>query len=142
MSKNKLVGEYVLDFELFGIVCNIKEYRLAWHINQTMNITLQKQDDIRIEYADKTSILISNFLHQSDYQSIELLQNKLVSGGNLKMKFLIPELQQFDFLLKVKDETGELDSENINTMIKGIHVVEYAMRLNFDNLKSKENLLF
>lgn len=142
MKKNKLDGSYSLDFDLFGLVCNRKEYKLAWHLNEALGISLIKQEDIRIAFADRTSILISNYLYQTEYLLFELLQNRLVSGGALKSQLLMPELKQFDFLLKFKDQTGELTSENVNTIIKQISIIEYGMRLNFDHLKSKENLLY
>lgn len=142
MKKNKLDGGYAIDFELFGLVCNKKEYKLAWYLNQALGITLVKQDDIKIEYADNTSILISNYAYETNFVSIELLQNKLISSGNTKNKLLMPELKQFDFLLKFKDQTDEMTSENVNAIIKGISIIEYTMRLKFDSLKSKENLLY
>ncbi|MEO9484138.1 MAG: IPExxxVDY family protein [Ekhidna sp.] len=142
MKKNKLDSGYAIDFELFGLVCNKKEYKLAWNLNKALDITLIKQDDIKIEYADNTSILISNYSFETDFVSIELLQNKLVGSGNIKTKLLMPELKQFDFLLKFRDRTDELTFENVSVRIKSISVVEYAMRLKFDSLKSKENLLY
>ncbi|WP_420577842.1 IPExxxVDY family protein [Ekhidna sp.] len=142
MKKNKLDGGYSIDFELIGLVCNKKEYKLAWYLNQAMDISLVKQDDIKIEYADNTSILISNYLYETDYQIIELLQNKLVGSGSLTKQLLMPELKQFDYLLKFNDDTDEWTSENVNGIIKEIPIIEYAVKLNFDNLKSKENLLY
>ena len=142
MKKNKLDGGYAIDFELFGLVCNKKEYKLAWHLNQALEISLIKQDDVRVEDAGKTSILISNFLYETEFVFFELLQNKLVGGGNIKNQMLMPELKQFDYLIKFKDQTGELTSENVTAIIKEIPIIEYAMRLNFDTLKSKENLLY
>lgn len=142
MKKNKLDGGYAVDFELFGLVCNIKEYKLAWHLNHAMGISLSKQEDIKIEYADRTSILISNYLYETDHMVIELLQNKLVGSGSIKSKLLIPELKQFDYLLKYRDQTEELTSENVSAIFKDIPIIEYAMRLKFETLKSKENLLY
>ncbi len=142
MKKNRLDGGYAIDFELFGLVCNKKEYRLAWHLNEAMNISLSKQEDIKIEYSNNTKIIISNFKYEKDFLLFELLQNRLVVNGGVRNQLLIPELKQFDYLLKFKDQTGEWTSENVNAIIKQIHIVEYAMRLNFDNLKSKENLLY
>ncbi len=142
MKKNKLDGGYAVDFELFGLVCNKKEYKLAWHLNQALNITLVKKDDIKIEYADNTAILISNYIYQTEFVLFELLQNKLVGSGSLAKKLLMPELKQFDFLLKFKDQTDEMTSENVNAIFKDIPIIEYAMRLKFDTLKSKENLFY
>ena len=142
MKKNKLESEYLVDFELMGLVCNKKEYTLAWHLNQALNIKLVKRDDIKIEFKDQSSILISNYMYESSFSSVELLQNKLSAKGGFQSKYLIPELSQFDFLLKFKDEAEEMTSENVNVKIKEIPIIEYALRLNFDQLKSKENLLY
>ena len=142
MKKNRLEGGYDIDFELFGLVCNKKEYRLAWYLNDAMGISLVKQEDIRIEYSNNSKIVISNFKYETDFLFFELLQNKLVVSGGARNQLLMPELKQFDYLLKFKDQTDEITSGNINEIIKQIPIVEYAMRLNFENLKSKENLLY
>lgn len=142
MKKNKLEGGYDVDFYLIGLVCNKKEYKLAWYLNQALQINLIKQDDIVIEFSDQSSILISNFKFETEYLRIELLQNKLRLAGNGKNQLLMPELKQFDYLFKFSDQTGELTFENVSAKIKEIAIVEYSLRLNFDSLKSKENLLY
>lgn len=142
MKKNKLESGYEVDFELIGLVCNKKEYKLAWHLNQSLNINLIKQEDIKIEFSNSTSILISNYKYETEFVTIELLQNKLISSGGMKNQLLLPELKQFDYLIKIKDATDELTPENVNVIIKEIPVIEYSLRLNFDSLKSKENLLY
>ena len=142
MKKNKLESEYEVDFELLGIVCNKKEYKLAWYLNEALGMNLIKQEDVRIVFADNTSILISHFLHRGAYHSIELLNNKLLSTVHPKYKFLLPELSQFDYLLKIRDEADEWTSENVSVRIREIPIIEYVLKLNFEDLKSKENLLY
>jgi hypothetical protein len=142
MKKNRLESEYEFDFELIGIVCNKKEYKLAWHLNEVLKINLKKQDDIKIQFANNSSILISNFLFESEFVQIELLQNKLLASGSLKNQLLMPELKQFDYFIKIKDETDSFTSENVSGSIRDISIIEYSMHLNFDTLKSKENLLY
>lgn len=142
MKKNKLDEGYIFDFELFGLVCPKKEYKLAWHLNEVFDISLKKVQDIRIEFSNRTAILISNCRYEEEYLQIELLQNRLVGSGESKIQYLMPELKQFDYLLKMKDETDELTIEEFAARIRDIPIVEYVMRLNFDTLKSRENLLY
>lgn len=142
MKKNKLESEYEFDFDLIGLVCNRKEFKLAWHLNEAMDINLKKQEDIRIEFSNNSSILISNFLYETEFARIELLQNRLIASGNLKNQLLLPELKQFDYFIKFRDETDEISSENVSVSIRDIPIIEYTMKLNFDSLKSKENLLY
>ncbi len=142
MKKNRLDLIYEFDFELAGIVCNKKEYKLAWHINSKLNTSLAKRPDIKIEFSNQPPIVISNFEYETEFVKMELLQNKLLSGGGSKPQHLLPELKQFDFLLKLKDVTGELSISNVCIKIREIPLIEYVAKLNFDELKSKENLLY
>ena len=142
MGKSRLNDLYEFDFDLIGIVCNRKEFQLAWYLNQELSINLIKQEDIKILFSDNTCILISNFVHKGEFLRIELLQNRLVNGRNMKHQLLIPELKQFDFLLKFRDQTGGFTSENVSGSIRRIPVIEYHIDLNFEQLKSKENLLY
>ena len=141
MKKNKLDLIYEFDFELAGIVCNKKEYKLAWHINSVLATSLTKEPDIKIEFSRKISMVISNFKYETEFIEIVLLQNKLVAGGG-KPQFLLPELKQFDYLLKFKDSTGELTMTKICAQIRGIPLIEYVSKLNLQELKSRENLLY
>ncbi|MEM6643065.1 MAG: IPExxxVDY family protein [Bacteroidota bacterium] len=142
MKKNRLVSEFKVDFDLYGIVCNVKDYKLAWFINSKLNLSLVKQEEVSLEFSDHSVILFSTFKHQTSATCIELVQNKLVGQGASRSRHLVPELAQFDYLLKWKDESEELSSEMISEAIKDISLVEYVARLNFEDLKSKENLLY
>ncbi len=140
MKKNKLDLPYLFNFELAGIVSNIKEYKLAWHLNDRLGLNLAKQPDIKIEFSNRSSVLISNFRHETDFIRLNLLQNKLVAGNS--QQYLMPEVRQFDYFLKLSDDTEETKIENICEIIKEIPLVEYVSKLNFGDLKSKENLLY
>ena len=141
MKKNKLMMLYDIDFEVIGIVSNEREYFLVWNINKFLKISLNKQEDKIIDFSNNTSITISYFIHKDNLTSFELLKNKTLTNSNKKYKFLIPELNQFDYLLKIKDETDELDSKKICRIITKIPIVEYVQILNFENLKSRDNLI-
>ena len=142
MKKSKLDIVYEFDFELVGIVSQMKEYKLAWHLNAALGISLAKQDDIKIEFSNRPAMVISNFIYTTEFLTIELLQNRLITGGVASSQLLLPEIKQFDYFLKLNDHTEELSSESVCKIIKEIPLVEYASALNFGNLKSKENLLY
>ncbi len=142
MKKNIIENSYDTDFELIGLVCNKKDYKLAWYLNKHLNIRLVKRRNVKLHFTDKTSILISNYLSQKEHITFELIQNKLLSLASVESKYLIPELNKFDFLLKIRDMTDEITAENVSIRIREIPIVEYAMKLKFDSLKSKDNLLY
>jgi hypothetical protein len=54
---------------------------------------------------------------------------------------LIPELQEFDFFLKIK-EADSFDAEEIAKIVRNIKIIQYSSLIDPINLKSKENLVF
>ena len=49
MIKNDFNDVYDINYDLFGIVSNIKEYKLAWILNKIFSIDLIKFDDLILE---------------------------------------------------------------------------------------------
>ena len=86
--------------------------------------------------------LVSNFLFDAEYSSFRLLKNKAVDSTNVAKPFVIPELKQYDYLLKIDTE---LSVEEINvylSQIKLMQQVQLVELVNVEKLSSKENLLF
>jgi len=142
MKTTKLDTSYEFNFSLFGLVSNVKDFKLAWNLNQLLNLHLEKQEDLKIEFSNGAYMLISNFRFENEIFCFELLKNKLIKGINLNQQYLIPELKQFDFLIKFRDLSYEIDDNTIIQNLKDLDMIEYIMKLNFAALKSKENLLY
>ncbi|MFY0607726.1 MAG: IPExxxVDY family protein [Cyclobacteriaceae bacterium] len=142
MKKNKLDAEYPIDFELIGIVSQAREYKLGWHLNQLPNIHLVKGEDIKIDFADNHIIRASNLEMVDEYQSVCLLQNKLVSSTSALNKYLISELQQFDYLMKLSNQIHSDWAQYLIQWVRTLPVVEYSLIIDVAKVKSKENLFF
>lgn len=142
MKKNRLTTGYVFDFELIGIVSSSKEYKLAWHLNQLHIFHLVKKDDIRIEFANNQQIRISNLMEQTDHSCIYLLKNKLISTSSAANQFLIPELQQFDYLMKISNQADENWADHLLLNLKHIPVIDYALKIDVEKIKTRDNLVF
>ena len=98
MKKNRLASDYPFDFELIGIVSSVKEYKLAWHLNQLPEFHLIKAEDVKIEFSDNKLIRVSNLKDENEFRQAFLLKNKLVTSNSSINQYLLPELQQFDYL--------------------------------------------
>lgn len=140
MKKNKLHVETTFEFDLLGIVAPLKDYKLAWLINNSMGINLKKTIDYHMEFVHHPDLFISQFMIEKEHGFIQLLRNKTypVAGHS---RYLIPELKLMDYFLLCQDHTYEI---NINTYIddlskiRGIHNI---VKIDVNKLKSKENLL-
>ena len=92
--------------------------------------------------SDNSKILISNFVFESEFVRVLLLRNKLLSGNPQMNNYLIPELQQFDYLVQLKSEIDDPSASKLLEIAKSIPLVHYAVPLDIDKIKHKENLLF
>ncbi len=141
MKKTRLTADYYYNFTLLGLSSVAKEYKLAWSLNQVLQINLVKQDDIKIEFLNKNILVISNFLYQSENAIIRFLNNKSFDQGDESL-FLIPELRNFDFLIQIIDDADTFDIKEIIPKISALNVVSFVTEIDTDKLKSKENLIF
>ena len=142
MKKNRLASDYPFDFELIGIVSSVKEYKLAWHLNQLPEFHLIKAEDVKIEFSDNKLIRVSNLKDENEFRQAFLLKNKLVTSNSSINQYLLPELQQFDYLFKLSSQTHDNWAKEVNNMLKSIEIIDYSLVVDIEKIKMKDNLLF
>lgn len=139
MKKSKLLVQYEYDFELFGISSPVRDYKLAWLLNQALNIHIVKVEDLEIEYNNQDTIITSHFLYETEYAKLRLIRNK--SFGEEKKPLLIPELPNFDYFLLIQDQSHVFDSTEILQKLRKMDLIQYIQLIETEKLKSKENLI-
>jgi hypothetical protein len=140
MKKSKLLIDYEFDFTLFALLTDLREYKLAWHINQALHIRLVKEEDLRFNFLNSQNLIISNYKFATEHTTFRLLKNKSVQdGSNI---FLIPELSQFDFLIMLQGVGDFFEGIDVEKALKEIPLVQYLSNVNINQLKSRENLIF
>ena len=140
MKKAKLQIEPTFDFELLGIVSPIREYRMAWLVNQELEINLVKADDLELEFLNSEKLEIAQYFLSLPHGFIQLLKNKALNSAQ-QLAYLVPELKNLDYFLLVQDETEQLDLSNFMEKLSRNPLVQSIVRIDISKLKSKENLL-
>ena len=140
MKKAKLQIEPAFDFELLGIVSPIREFRMAWLVNQELELNLVKVDDLELEFLNAEKLEIAQYFLSLPHGFIQLLKNKAINSTQ-QAAYLIPELKNLDYFLLVQDETEELDLINFVKKLSRNPLVQSIVRIDITKLKSKENLL-
>ena len=140
MKKAKLQIEPTFDFELLGIVSPIREYRMAWLVNQELELNLIKADDLELEFLNAEKLEIAQYFLSLPHGFIQLLKNKALNSSQ-QLAYLIPELKNLDYFLLVQDETEQLDLSNFMEKLSQNSLVQSIVRIDISKLKSKENLL-
>ncbi len=141
MKKSKLIVDHNFDFELVGLISNAKGYKLTWEINRALKLNLIKAKDLVLSFIDNNHLTILNYKYETENNKLLLIKNRGVESDGIPGSFLIPELKRFDYLLWARS-VDEFDFVLWIDKIKELRVIQYAIRIDIEKLKSKENLLF
>ncbi|HEY9083575.1 MAG TPA: IPExxxVDY family protein [Vicingaceae bacterium] len=137
MSKLTFSLENEYDFELIGISCHSKDYRICWSLNNALKTNFKRIEDYEIQ--KKNEIINFPFFEYIDEDNnIEyfVIANKSSEG------YLVSEKQSIDYFLVLKGSVTDRLVENLTKKVKEIDVVIIAHRIDVNELKSKQNLLF
>lgn len=142
MVLNKLQVDYDFDFLLVALNSNVKPYKLAWHINKVLQVTLVKEENIQIEFKKNKNLSIQNFEAHGTHYVLRLLKNRAEDAEDIYQVHLLPELKNFDYFLLLENDTNTFDEKTFFNQIKEIPFVQFATRVNAETLKSRDNLIF
>jgi hypothetical protein len=138
--KHLLEEKYEFDFNLLGICCHEKDYRLCWAVNSTLGLSLSKtKDDIELVFRSNSkpnaNFPVFSFTNNTNSDEYYLIKNKCNST------WLIPEKSHFDFFLLIKSD----DKKSYNFYLNKLKTIPFILTANnviVEQLKSKENLIF
>lgn len=114
-KKHKLSVAIGEDYGLLGIVSDEPDYKLCWMINQRINTSFTRDEDL---------VLFSRTLNQEQeiplFQSyddhkmltLRLIRNRLTAG------YFLADLKHIDYVLHIQ---GEITPEDLNDMIREIN---------------------
>ena len=142
MIKNYFDDVYEINYDLFGIVSNIKEYKLAWILNKIFSIDLIKFDDLIITKHNQKIFQISNYFYKTDEFITRLLKNRLINKGSYNNeKFLINKLSKFDYFLQVYNHSNEFNKKEIINKLNTESSIQFANFVDINLIKEKDLLL-
>ncbi|CAM3979841.1 MULTISPECIES: IPExxxVDY family protein [Flavobacterium] len=143
------------DYELIAIHTSIEDYRLAYLINEALEIQLSKNDlNIEIETKEGKSEF-SHFIYDDEINDVvwNLIENKatlvpfettttgIFDSIDVTM-YVVPEFKKADFILKIENIEGTFKMEDILFSISNTQQISMAYIINQVKLKSKNNLIF
>lgn len=149
-----------IDYSIIAIHTSIEDYRLAYSINQVLNITLGKNPkDILISIKQGESFF-SRYSYYDVEKDInwELIQNKNeVAQSNDKAKsnlffnqnldiaaqvYLIPELKKTDYFLKIEACENNFNVTKTVAYLNTIASITMVYNVSRTTIKTKNNLIF
>ncbi len=142
MKKKKLEAELTFDFSLIGLISSHKEYKLAWYINEALDIKLVKEKDIELEFVKGENLVISNYFYETEHSYIRILKNKSMNDYGDRPAYLVPELNNFDYLILIQGYEDTITLQELKNKISEIPKIQFVQTFPIENLKSRENLIF
>ena len=139
MRKTKLIVDHELGASIIGLVSTLKDYKLAWNINQVFKIDLIMQPVLVIEFVNSNDLSIANYLYSTEFQEFRLIKNKSEDSNS---GYLIPELANFDFFIIISGEADIMPDEPVVERLHAIKGIEYFQLIDINKLKSKDNFIF
>jgi hypothetical protein len=146
-----------VDYHLVAIHTTLEDYRLAFKINQSLTISLIKNDcEIPIE-VNKKKASFSRFTFDDEEKMMlwDLIQNKqeietsaqaapadLFDNKNFASQIaLVSELKKVDYFLKIEHD-DQVKIKDIINKLKTIDSISTVYEVNANEIKSKNNLIF
>lgn len=125
-----------LDFQLIGIACHHKDYRLAWSINKSLEIDFERIDNLDlIVKGQKAEFSVFKFEEEEDFKTYYLIANRSDKG------LLIPERKEADYFLQLHGEFSDQQIKEIKAKIQKVKFVLTSFQIDPTSLKSGNNLL-
>ena len=140
MSKKKLEVEFEIEAAVIGIVTSIKDYKLAWKINQVFKIELILENDLVINLTKSKKATLSNFCYQTDFIKISLIKNKGIDVE--KAVYLVSELAQIDYFLLIEGEDYFMEIYEIIKKLQSVREISFVHLIDTNKLKSRDNFIF
>lgn len=142
MSKTKkhiLTFEQEYDFDMVGICSHHNDYRLAWSLNEKLNIQLTKSDEDYM-VVNKKGLRISQHSLYEFKDSENLIEYYLIKNKSLG-KYLIPEKPTVDYFLFLY-ENHIWEPEFLSKELKEVSSILGVFVFDPEEFESTENLVF
>ena len=153
-----LVDDYYDDtYKLIAIYCRLEDYRLAYLLNQNLDLKLErKADDLDFKYLE-SSYSIFEWNNEAQYVTWNLVSNVckkeevgLFSTGTLfetnervlKTFNLISELNKVDYFIKISDEIQNINEKAILKKLQAMPQIITSYTIDPLKIKSKDHLIF
>lgn len=145
------------EYSLLAIHCNLEDYRMAYLLNQFLNINLKRSTfDLDFEYTTANYSIYEweDLNKQTMWHLISNIckreEDSMVSSGSLfnasskviKNYNLIPEYKKVNYFLKIENEETNVNIKDILVNIQKIPQVVTVYDVDATTLKSKNNLIF
>jgi hypothetical protein len=126
-------------FTVIGISSDEPDYRLIWHLNESLGWELARIDNLLITLPRQEAK--QEFPLYAFFDEMTLLQYHLIAN-RCETGYLLDDLRNIDYVLKITGEVTSSEKEKLLGLIKNTPAIRACFLLDPEGLKSKHKLLF
>ena len=123
------------DCKLIGLVSTSKEFKIAWIINNSLDVSLIKADNEIINLSNGSNLSISHLIYKRNKGFIRLINNKVMF--NKGKSSLISSLSNFDYIVQFSSNFFEFETFNIINKLKSYNDIQFANFIDYNSIKEK-----
>ena len=123
------------EYYLIGIVSSCKEYKLAWVLENLLDISLKKESNEKIDLIDNKTIEMSFLISRDKKKYFKLISNKLLN--NPFKSHLIGSLSNFDYLIQFSINYFDNSPVDIINTLKSDNFIHFANFVDIKLIKEK-----
>jgi hypothetical protein len=129
----ELQPEY--DFELIALVCNLRDYKMCFELNDTMELALKRAPDIALDDKDRNRSLHVHYAAvDGDNLEFRVVANKGTKG------YFVPEKRNIHYFLLIRNANRAF-GDSFFSRLRGMPWLEGAYRLDPNELRSAAHFL-
>ncbi len=140
LDNDAMTDDFFSETRLLGIMAPIKDYSFCWQLNNLLGYNFRLNTEVEIQLRKQIQVYyftIYQYTEPNGYLNHYLYCNQD------KGEYLLPEFRHMDYLWLMK---GDLVDDNnctgICASIKSINGVQMVAELTYDDIKSKQHLVF
>ncbi len=138
MRKSKLVDKPDLDAAIIGIVSTLREYKLAWHINQVFGLELEMQPPLQFDLLDRGRLSVVNYLYRTEHSEYRLWRNRAIEEN---AGFLVKELSSMSYFMIISGVLP-MSARAITGSLLGIAGVDFCQLIDRSKLTVSQDIFF
>ncbi len=137
-KKHTLELDQEIDFEMIGVCSHHSDYRLAWGINQKLELHLAKCDEdyyVIDKKGNESSHSMYEYFDETNRLTYYLIKNKCQG------KYLIPEKPSIDFFLFLCDNWA-IETADLVIELKAVPSILGVYPFDPEEITSAQNMVF
>jgi hypothetical protein len=138
-KKHTLIFEQMFNFDMVGVCSHHSDYRLAWSINNKLEIQLAKCEEDYFVTNRKGDVMSHHSMYE--YRDLENRMDYFMVKNKQQGKLLVPEKPTMDYFIFLCDNCA-IDIDDLITNLKAVPSVLGVYPFDPEEIASAENLVF